>query len=168
MIAGAKARRAHVSHLLAIRDSIENGATIEAVANRINDFVEELGLFAVENTDNAEWFEIVEGEGDHLECIEPAVVDETELGRVLIRPGKARRFYAPSQQAVASEGDDDDVPAASINSEESGELVAAPADNFATTHGEADPKTPNQLWVKQTHLHTFRKLKEKSSDSYRN
>lgn len=145
VIAGAKARRAHVSHLLALRDSIANGATVEAIANRINDFVEELGLFAVENTDNAEWFEIVEGEGDHLECIEPAVVDETELGRVLIRPGKARRFHASSQQGIALEGDDDDAPASSDNSEESAEPVAAPADTYAVTHGEAGAETPNSV-----------------------
>ena len=143
IIAGAKARRAHVSHLLSLRDSISNGATNEALESRVNDFIEELGLFTVAETENSEWFEIVEGEGDHIECLEPAIVDETELGRVLIRPGKARRITRhDTQEAISGESHDEtsfesETIEKSADSGDAPHKVSGPADDEDTnTHAE--------------------------------
>ena len=92
MIQSGTSRRSHVSHLLSLADSIEREAPMELIRDRVNDFLLELGISRSMDVTRPEFFEVVEGEGDGLECVVPAVIERLEDGRVnLVRHGKARR-----------------------------------------------------------------------------
>ena len=103
MIQSGTSRRSHVSHLLSLADSIERDAPMELIRDRVNDFLLELGISRSTDVSRPEFFELVEGEGDDLECVVPAVIERLEDGRInLVRHGKARRVAVMEVSLVES------------------------------------------------------------------
>ena len=93
-----KSHRIHTAHLLSLADSLERGADMELIRDRVSDFMEELGLKRIYDTGDSELFEIIEGEGSGLECIEPAIVEQLADGRrSVVRQGNARRVPGPPE-----------------------------------------------------------------------
>ena len=91
-----KNHRTHMAHLLSLSDSLERGADITLIRDRVNDFMNEIGLQRTSDTSIENIFEIVEGEGSGLECIEPAVIELLDGGTFApVRLGKARRTQGP-------------------------------------------------------------------------
>lgn len=93
-----KSHRIHTAHLLSLADSLERGADMELIRDRVSDFMAELGLKRIYDTGDSELFEIIEGEGSGLECIEPAIVEQLADGRrSVVRQGNARRVPGPPE-----------------------------------------------------------------------
>jgi hypothetical protein len=93
IIQSGKNHRTHLSHLLALQDSIDRGADIDLVRERINEYLKELGIAKSSNVSNIDSFEVVEGEGSAYECIEPAIIEVLEDGTIRTHQlGKARRI----------------------------------------------------------------------------
>lgn len=89
----SKNRRIHQAHILSLYESLQRGASIDLIRDRVGDYLVELGISFVNDTRQAELFDIVEGEGEGLECIEPAVVEALEGGQfALVKLGRARRI----------------------------------------------------------------------------
>jgi len=137
VLASMKARRSHIAHLLSLSDSIERGASIETIGERVSDFLNEIGLRYVNDTTHADWFDVVEGEGEILECVTPAVVDESELGSMLIRAGTARRVPAPEPLPTAQESSasDEDREGGSELEMSPSETIAAPTSGDVESAG---------------------------------
>lgn len=92
----AKNRRTHQAHLLSLHDSLRRGAAMELIRDRVSDYLSELGLAETSDTGKLDLFDIVEGEGEGIECLEPAWVETLENGAVSpVRLGKARRVPLP-------------------------------------------------------------------------
>jgi hypothetical protein len=107
MIQSGTSRRAHVSHLLSLSDSIERNASMDLIRDRVGDFLVELGISRTSDVSQPDFFEIVEGEGEILECITPAVIERFEDGRTnLVRHGKAKRVPATYPTVEATSGTD--------------------------------------------------------------
>jgi hypothetical protein len=78
---------------------------LELVKDRVDDFLKELGVEFLSDTSFVDAFEVVEGEGEGLECIEPAVIERLEDGQaVVISPGKARRVQGALQSSSGAKG----------------------------------------------------------------
>lgn len=104
IIQSGKNHRSHVAHLLSLEDSLERGADVSLVRDRVGDFLRELGIERTTDVRMADWFEIVEGAGPVLECIEPAVIERLDGNHVaLVRLGKARALPAPAISADRSD-----------------------------------------------------------------
>jgi hypothetical protein len=89
----SKNRRSHQAHLLSLHESLQSGASLELVRDRVADFMTELGIVKSSDTTDPSFFDVVEGEGPELEVMEPAYVEVLENGQLaLIRLGKARRI----------------------------------------------------------------------------
>ncbi len=98
IIQSGKSHRTHTAHLLSLADSLERGADMELIRDRVSDFMEELGLKRIYDTGDSELFELKEGEGSGLECIEPAIVEQLADGkRYVVRQGIARRVPGPPE-----------------------------------------------------------------------
>jgi len=96
IIQSGKSHRSHVAHLLALQESLDRGATLDLIRNRVNDFLKELGVEKLSNLEIKDKFEIVGGTGDGVELIEPAVVERLSDGSLsVIQLGKAKRFDIP-------------------------------------------------------------------------
>lgn len=96
IIQSGKNHRIHVAHLISLSDSLQRGADIDLITDRVNDFLSELGIMRMSNTDFVDLFEVIEGEGSALECIEPAIVEKLDNQTVVpVRLGKARRVPGP-------------------------------------------------------------------------
>lgn len=93
ILQSSKNRRAHTAHLVSLAQSVRRGGSTELLSDRIDDFLKELGLEFTSDTSLSEAFEIEGGEGNRLECIEPAVIEILEDGQaVVISQGTARRI----------------------------------------------------------------------------
>ena len=91
IVSSSKNRRVHVSHLLSLKESLERGAQIELIEDRVNDFLSELGITYSTNLAIADHFEVIGGDGDLLECVSPAVLDTDADGTVIVmKLGKAQ------------------------------------------------------------------------------
>ncbi len=98
IVQSGKSHRTHTAHLLSLADSLERGADMELIRDRVSDFMEELGLKRIYDTGDSELFELKEGEGSGLECIEPAIVEQLADGkRYVVRQGIARRVPGPPE-----------------------------------------------------------------------
>jgi hypothetical protein len=96
IIQSGKNHRMHVAHLLSLADSMERGADLQLIRDRVNDFLNELGVERFSDISLVELFEVTEGEGSALECIEPAIIEKLDNGGISpIRLGKARRVAGP-------------------------------------------------------------------------
>jgi len=96
IIQSGKNHRIHLAHLISLSDSLQRGADLDLITDRVNDFLGELGVMRISNTDYVDLFEVVEGEGSALECIEPAVVEKLDNQTLVpIKLGKARRVPGP-------------------------------------------------------------------------
>jgi hypothetical protein len=96
IIQSGKNHRTHLAHLISLSDSLQRGADIALITDRVNDFLTELGVMRISDTNFVDLFEVVEGEGSALECIEPAVVEKLDNQvMVPIKLGKARRVPGP-------------------------------------------------------------------------
>ena len=103
-----KNHRTHMAHLLSLSDSLERGADIDLIRDRVNDFMNEIGLQRTTDTSMEHVFEIVEGEGSGLECIEPAVIELLDGGTYApVRLGKARRIKGPEPEVTVEHGIDE-------------------------------------------------------------
>ena len=105
IIQTGKSHRSHIAHLLALQESLERGASIELVKNRVGDFLRELGIEKLTNLEFRDAFEITGGTGEGLELIEPAIVERLSDGSLsVIALGKARRTeIAKEQPAITQE-----------------------------------------------------------------
>jgi hypothetical protein len=105
IIQASKNRRTHTAHLIGLSQSIERGASLDLVKDRVDDFLKELGIEFLTDTAFVEAFEVIEGEGEGIECIEAAVIERLEDGQaVVISLGKARRFQSDVQSAIRTDG----------------------------------------------------------------
>jgi len=96
IIQSGKNHRMHISHLIALKESIERGAEIELIRDRVNDYLAELGIQKTTDTSHIDSFEVVEGEGSSFECVEPAIIEVLEDGSIrTYQLGKARRVPGP-------------------------------------------------------------------------
>ena len=103
-----KNHRTHMAHLLSLSDSLERGADINLIRDRVNDFMNEIGLQRTTDISMEHVFEIVEGEGSGLECIEPAVIELLDGGTYApVRLGKARRIKGPEPEVTVEHGIDE-------------------------------------------------------------
>ena len=101
IIQSGKNHRMHLSHLIALQDSIERGADIELIRDRVNDYLIELGIQKTSDTSHIDSFEVVEGEGSNFECIEPAIIEVLEDGSIRTHQlGKARRVPGPIVEPI--------------------------------------------------------------------
>lgn len=101
IIQSGKNHRMHLSHLIALHDSIERGADIELIRDRVNDYLNELGIQKTSDTSHIDSFEVVEGEGSNFECIEPAIIEVLEDGSIRTHQlGKARRVPGPIVEPI--------------------------------------------------------------------
>ena len=101
VVASAAERTAHLSQLARLDSEVRRGASTEAIAMLLQDLLAEAGLTRLtEPVDGA--FDVVDGDGDRLEVIEPAYV-ELETRRI-VRTGKARAFRL-TDHAGPSPGD---------------------------------------------------------------
>lgn len=99
ILLSGKNHRSHIAHLLSLSDSLERGADLELVRNRVNDFLFELGVVRFSDLNYPAFFEVIEGEGAVLELVETAVVEEFGNGeRFVIRLGKVRRVEDPDAE----------------------------------------------------------------------
>jgi hypothetical protein len=88
--------RAHIAHLLSLSDTLNRGGNLDLIRDRVNDFLAEVGVMRTSDISLPELFEVEGGTGQGLECVEPAVVERLDDGRLsLIRYGKARRIEIP-------------------------------------------------------------------------
>ena len=96
IIQSGKNHRMHLSHLIALQDSIERGADIDLIRDRVNDYLNELGIQKTSDTTHIDSFEVIEGKGSNFECIEPAIIELLEDGSIRTHQlGKARRVPGP-------------------------------------------------------------------------
>jgi len=98
-----KSHRSHVGHLVSLSDSLDRNADIELIRDRVNDFLQELGIKTIREF-IPHFFEVVEtvdGDEDGYEIIEPAIVEELEdRGLSPIRLGKVRVFKGPILEPI--------------------------------------------------------------------
>jgi hypothetical protein len=91
--------RAHLAHLLALSDSLDRGAGIELIRDRVKDFLAELGVKPITDYLYPDLFDIIEtiqGEQDGVEVLEPAVAEQMDDGNFNpIRKGKVRLIKGP-------------------------------------------------------------------------
>lgn len=128
-----KSRRAHISHLITLKDSIDRGASVELLSERVNDFLTELGVHFITDVSRAEHF-IFDCDEHGPECVTPAVVDVGADGtEVTIREGHARRPL-PTPTPTPATSDD----AASPSSDE------APSET-AETDAQNSEHNPEEL-----------------------
>jgi hypothetical protein len=83
---------------VSLSDSLDRNANIELIRDRVNDFLQELGIKTIRDF-SPQFFEIVgttEGDENGYEIVEPAIVEELEGGGFLsIRLGKVREIRGP-------------------------------------------------------------------------
>jgi hypothetical protein len=92
ILLSSKSYRSHVAHLLSLKETLDRGGSLELIANRVNDFLRELGIEHIYDVSQSSAFDIVDGVGDALEIIEPAVIQWIEGNeKVIFQMGKARR-----------------------------------------------------------------------------
>jgi hypothetical protein len=104
IIRSGKSHRSHIAHLLALQESLDRGATLNLIKNRVSDFLRELGVEKLTSLEMRDWFEIVGGTGDGLELVEPAIVERLSDGSLLVlQLGKARRIDIPKESPVVSQ-----------------------------------------------------------------
>lgn len=132
LLQSSKNRRIHVSHLLSLSDSLNRDASLDQIRDRVGDFLAELGVSYWADTSVAELFDVTDGEGTQLECVEPAVVEKLEDGRIVeVRRGTARRVPGPEpEQEVAKDVDADSDDDGGTEETVSGSTVAS--DNGST------------------------------------
>lgn len=93
-----KSHRSHVGHLVSLSDSLDRNADVELIRDRVNDFLQELGIKTIRDY-VPHLFDVVEtidGTEDGYEIIEPAIAEELEVGGPSpIRLGKVRKINGP-------------------------------------------------------------------------
>lgn len=98
-----KSHRSHVGHLVSLSDSLDRNADIELIRDRVNDFLQELGIRTIRDY-IPQFFEVVEtidGNDDGYEIVEPAIVEELEGGGLSpIRLGKVRFIKGPILEPI--------------------------------------------------------------------
>jgi hypothetical protein len=101
IIQSGKSHRSHVAHLLALQESLDRGANLELIRNRVGDFLRELGVEKFTNLEFRDAFEIIGGSGEGLELVEPAIVERPSEGPLsVIQFGKAIRIEVPKELPV--------------------------------------------------------------------
>jgi len=104
IIQSGKSHRSHVAHLLALQESLDRGATLDLIKNRVSDFLRELGVEKLTSLEIRDAFEIVGGTGDGLQLVEPAIVERLSDGSLsFIQLGKAKRIEIPKESPVVSQ-----------------------------------------------------------------
>lgn len=115
--------RAHIAHLLSLSDTLNRGGNLELLRDRVNDFLAEVGVMRTSDTSLTDLFEVEGGSGNGLECVEPAIVERLDDGRLsLIRYGKARRIEIPEPDR-----NDDDVDTTVVIIEDNQEATSRPS-----------------------------------------
>lgn len=95
----AKARRSHVSHLLALDESIRTGGNLELIEARLTEYLRELGIERSYETALSDAFDIAGDSSGEIEVVEPAVIEREEDGRItVLRVGKAIRTAQPESE----------------------------------------------------------------------
>ena len=95
--AGVKSHRSHIGHLVTLSESLNRNADIELIRDRVNDFLQELGIRTIRDY-IPQLFEVVEtidGNEDGFEILEPALAEEFEGGLSELRKGKVRIIRGP-------------------------------------------------------------------------
>jgi hypothetical protein len=110
VIAGAAARRSHLTQLIQVAVAVSRARRIEDLSQRVGEWLDQAGILRVtelpEAVDAGQYFEDLSGEGlvGPLEIVEPAYLD-SQNGQ-LLRPGLARRLSQATTQADAGQASD--------------------------------------------------------------
>lgn len=98
VVHATQARRHHVSHLVSLRDSLDRKASQELISDRVNEFLNELGVLWVEDPTHADLFTFEsnpkDGELGEWVCTKPAVVSRAENGDLMLHRQGAARWEA--------------------------------------------------------------------------
>ena len=100
-----KERRQHLTQLVEMAQAIERGVSIATLRSQVDEWCELAGLARWADPDPPEWFDIVDGQGEDLEVLDPAWVDRSDPGSaLLVQQGRARRVpRAPVREVAANE-----------------------------------------------------------------
>jgi hypothetical protein len=98
VMAGAKARTAHLAQLAYLAEAVDRGSDQETMQSQVEEWLLQAGVRQVVDGP-AEFYEVLEGSGEMLQVLSPAWVDE-QTGRI-VKQGKARRIPAPPRVAPA-------------------------------------------------------------------
>lgn len=138
LLQSSKNRRIHVSHLLSLSDSLNRDASMQLVKDRVNDFMTELGVSYWSDTSVSELFDVMDGEGTQLECVEPAVVEKLEDGRIVeVRRGTARRVPGPEPEASISGHTNSDLDRSELTEDTRSESSVAPESSLNLANNDS-------------------------------
>jgi hypothetical protein len=98
VMAGAKARTAHLAQLAHLAEAVDRGSDQETMRSLVEEWMLQAGVRQVVDGP-AEAYEVLEGSGEMLQVLSPAWVDE-QTGRIVKR-GTARRIPAPPRVTPA-------------------------------------------------------------------
>lgn len=145
LLHSAKSRRAHVAHLVSLRESLDRGAALELISERVDDFLAELGVYVITDTSREQHF-VFDGDADGPECVVPAIIDVGVDGsEVTIREGQARRrTVTPPKQLDEPDEANPSSAGAEGTSDESAE-VADPSDVEAEVASAEEDRAPTSL-----------------------
>ena len=96
VMAGAKARTAHLAQLAHLAEAVDRGSDQETMQSQVEEWLLQAGVRQVDDGP-AEFYEVLEGSGEMLQVLSPAWVDE-QTGRI-VKQGTARRIPAPPRTA---------------------------------------------------------------------
>lgn len=103
----ARARQQHVGQVVALCEALDNGASLETIADLAELWAMEAGLQRWSDPSVPDFFKVVEGGGDALASedvtlavIDPAWVDTATGEPVLVKPGTAKRVAGSEGQQL--------------------------------------------------------------------
>lgn len=111
VVDAATGRMAHLAQLVQLAHALSDGASLELLRKYLAGWMEQAGLVVVDDLTRADAemvFEVLGGDGDGLELIEPAYLD-ARTDRV-VRQGRARRVASPAITPSAAEKPDAVLP----------------------------------------------------------
>lgn len=140
----AKSRRSHIGHLVSLKDAVQRGLSLEAVGHRIEECLSELGLEYITDLQIDGAFEVIGGEGDLPEIVEPALVEVTD-GQVtsVVRLGKIRLSRSTPDPVIDKPGEDSSIAPGSPSDEvelDTADTTFLPTEQVITgTSGLSEP-----------------------------
>ena len=90
VVASSGERVAHLAHLAQVDSAVQRGEGHDGLRLLLRDLMAQAGVERITDGSRREAFEIVDGEGDGLEVLQPAYIEPT-TGRI-VQLGRARAF----------------------------------------------------------------------------
>jgi len=104
ILIAAKSRRNHISHLVALDESIRSGGSLDLIKARVAEYLNELGIERLSDPEHLECFDVQGDLVGDIEILEPAIIERSEDGKITIfRVGRAQRTHRNSTVDVDAE-----------------------------------------------------------------